>query len=185
MNKFTKISATALVALFLAACEKPAQKVEETAPVQTTIETTKSAETTQIATPSEAAKADYQKLATWNAEQKKSMQAAQAELQQKLATQDPKQMQEGLVAFNQKVEATVKSLDAVDVSDAQLKELKEKSKSALTLSSEVLNEQVKVLANPTDEALRQSAQKKAEALIEVNTELQRISAEVEKRFSAK
>lgn len=192
MNKFTKISATALVALFLAACDKPAPKAPATEPAKTTEAApapaaTTPAQTTEttVAAPSEAAKADYQKLATWNAEQEKSMQAAQAELQQKLATQDPKQMQEGLVAFNQKVEATVKSLEAVDVSDAQLKELKEKSKSALTLSSEVLNEQVKVLANPTDEALRQSAQKKAEALIEVNTELQRISAEVEKRFSAK
>lgn len=193
MNKFTKISATALVALFLAACDKPAQKAPATEPAKTTeaapaatpaAESAKPAETT-VAAPSEAAKADYQKLATWNAEQEKSMQAAQVELQQKLATQDAAQMQEGLVAFNKKVEDTVKSLEAVDVSDAQLKELKEKSKSALTLSSEVLNEQVKVLSNPTDEALRQSAQKKAEALIEVNTELQKISAEVEKRFSAK
>lgn len=185
MNKFTKISATALVALFLAACDKPAPTATEAAPATTpAVETAKPAETT-VAAPSEAAKADYQKLATWNAEQEKSMQAAQVELQQKLATQDAAQMQEGLVAFNKKVEDTVKSLEAVDVSDAQLKELKEKSKSALTLSSEVLNEQVKVLSNPTDEALRQSAQKKAEALIEVNTELQKISAEVEKRFSAK
>ncbi|MEG9530105.1 lipoprotein HlpB [Mannheimia indoligenes] len=193
MNKFTKISATALVALFLAACDKPAQKSPATEPAKTTeaapadtpaTETAKQAEMT-VEAPSEAAKADYQKLAAWNAEQEKSMQAAQVELQQKLATQDPKQMQEGLVAFNKKVEDTVKSLDAVDLSDAQLKELKEKSKSALTLSSEVLNEQVKVLSNPADEALKQSAQKKSEALIEINTELQRISAEVEKRFSAK
>ncbi|MEG9499187.1 lipoprotein HlpB [Mannheimia indoligenes] len=187
MNKFTKISATALVALFLAACDKPAPKAPatEAAPAATpAAETAKQAEMT-VAAPSEAAKADYQKLAAWNAEQEKSMQAAQVELQQKLATQDPKQMQEGLVAFNKKVEDTVKSLEAVDLSDAQLKELKEKSKSALTLSSEVLNEQVKVLSNPADEALKQSAQKKSEALIEINTELQRISAEVEKRFSAK
>lgn len=186
MNKFTKISATALVALFLAACDKPAPKAPATEPAKTTEATpaVKPVEATAAA-PSEAAKADYQKLAAWNAEQEQSMQAAQVELQQKLATQDPKQMQEGLVAFNKKVEDTVKSLEAVNVSDAQLKELKEKSKSALTLSSEVLNEQVKVLSNPTDESLKQSAQKKSETLIEVNTELQRISAEVEKRFSAK
>lgn len=189
MNKFTKISATALVALFLAACDKPAPAptaaaTEAASATTPAVETAKPAETT-VAAPSEAAKADYQKLTAWNAEQEKSMQAAQVELQQKLASQDAQQMQEGLIAFNKKVEDTLKSLDTLDISDAQLKELKEKSKAALTLSSEVLSEQVKVLSNPTEEALKQLAQKKAEALMEVNTELQKIGAEVEKRFSAK
>ncbi len=46
--------------------------------------------------------------------------------QKKLATQDPKQIQEGLSAFNKKVEETVKSLDAIEVSDAQIKTFKEK-----------------------------------------------------------
>ncbi|QLB40338.1 lipoprotein HlpB [Mannheimia pernigra] len=177
MNKFTKISATALVALFLAACDKPSQNSASV--------TTSTTETTQVATPSEAAKADYQKLIAWNAEQDNTMKSAQAELQQKLATQDPKQMQEGLNEFNKKVEDTIKSLEKVEVSDAQLKQFKEKTKSVLTLSSEVINEQVKVISNPNDEAAKQAAEQKTQTLIEAGNELQKLNVELEKRFTAK
>ncbi|HGO5853689.1 TPA: lipoprotein HlpB [Mannheimia haemolytica] len=195
MNKLTKISATALVALFLAACDKPAQKAPATEPAKTTeaapattapaAEAAKPAQTTVTTTETEAAKADYQKLVAWNDAQDKSMQAAQAELQQKLATQDPKQIQEGLTAFNSKVEETVKSLDAIEVSDAQIKTFKEKTKSVLTLSSEVLSDQVKAISNPNDEALKQAVQKKAETLMQANTELQKLSNELQQRFAAK
>ena len=195
MNKLTKISATALVALFLAACDKPAQKAPAAEPAKTTeaapattapaSEAAKPAETTVTTTETEAAKADYQKLVAWNDAQDKSMQAAQAELQQKLATQNPKQIQEGLTAFNSKVEETVKSLDAIEVSDAQIKTFKEKTKSVLTLSSEVLSDQVKAISNPNDEALKQAVQKKAETLMQANTELQKLSNELQQRFAAK
>ncbi|QLD32539.1 lipoprotein HlpB [Mannheimia varigena] len=190
MNKFTKISATALVALFLAACEKPAQKTAETAPAATTetqaaTTAAKPAEMTEVAAPTEAAKADYQKLVAWNAEQEASMAAAQAELQQKLATQDAKQMQDGLSAFSKKVEDTVKSLDAVEVSDTQLKEFKEKTKSVLTLSNEVISEQVKALSNPSDEAAKQALQQKTQTLINAGNELQQLNVALQKRFAAK
>ncbi|MDY2946517.1 MAG: lipoprotein HlpB [Mannheimia varigena] len=190
MNKFTKISATALVALFLAACEKPAQKTAETAPAATTetqaaTTAAKPAEMTEVAAPTEAAKADYQKLVAWNAEQEASMAAAQAELQQKLATQDAKQMQDGLSTFSKKVEDTVKSLDAVEVSDTQLKEFKEKTKSVLTLSNEVISEQVKALSNPSDEAAKQALQQKTQTLINAGNELQQLNVALQQRFAAK
>lgn len=176
MNKLTKISATALVALFLAACDKPAQ---QQAPATASTQTT-----TTVAAPSEAAKADYQKIVNWNAAQNSSIEAARAELQQKLATQDPKQMQEGLNAFNQKVTETVKSLDAIEVSDAQVKTFKDQTKTVLTLSSEVLNEQVKAISTPNDQAAVQTVQQKTQTLIEAGNELQRLNTELEKRFSA-
>lgn len=193
MNKLTKISATALVALFLAACDKPAEKAPAAEPAKTTeaapataptAEAAKPAETT-VAAPSEAAKADFQKLVDWNASQESAMAAAQAELQQKLASQDPKQIQEGLSAFNKKVEETVKSLDAIEVSDAQIKTFKEKTKSVLTLSSEVISEQVKTISTPNDQAALQSVQQKAQSLIEAGNELQKLNVELQQRFSAK
>lgn len=195
MNKLTKISATALVALFLAACDKPAEKAPAAEPAKTTeaapttataptAEAAKPAETT-VAAPSEAAKADFQKLVDWNASQESAMSAAQAELQQKLASQDPKQIQEGLSTFNKKVEETVKSLDAIEVSDAQIKTFKEKTKSVLTLSSEVISEQVKTISTPNDQAALQSVQQKAQSLIEAGNELQKLNVELQQRFSAK
>lgn len=194
MNKLTKISATALVALFLAACDKPAEKAPATEPTKTTeaaptttapaTEAAKPAETA-VAAPSEAAKADYQKLVDWNTAQESTMATAQAELQKKLATQDPKQIQEGLSAFNKKVEETVKSLDAIEVSDAQIKTFKEKTKSVLTLSSEVISEQVKTISTPNDQAALQAVQQKAQSLIEAGNELQKLNVELQQRFSAK
>ena len=74
MNKFTKISATALFALFLTACDKPADKPAPAKP-----ETTQPAPEAkqEAAQPAEAAKpaeatpaqeqADYNKLLEWNA----------------------------------------------------------------------------------------------------------------------
>ncbi|HDL6294653.1 TPA: lipoprotein HlpB, partial [Mannheimia haemolytica] len=189
-----KISATALVALFLAACDKPAEKAPATEPTKTTeaaptttapaAEAAKPAETA-VAAPSEAAKADYQKLVDWNTAQESTMATAQAELQKKLATQDPKQIQEGLSAFNKKVEETVKSLDAIEVSDAQIKTFKEKTKSVLTLSSEVISEQVKTISTPNDQAALQAVQQKAQSLIEAGNELQKLNVELQQRFSAK
>lgn len=203
MNNLTKISATALVALFLAACDKPAQKPAEPAKAETApaaqtpaepakteaapapaAQPEKAAETTTAA-PSEAAKADFQKLVEWNAAQEQTMAAAQAELQQKLTSQDPKQIQEGLSAFNKKVEDTIKSLDAINVSDEQIKAFKEKTKSVLELSSDVLSSQVKVMTTPNDASLVETIQKKSEALIGASTELQKLNAELQQRFMAK
>ncbi|QIM67016.1 lipoprotein HlpB [Mannheimia granulomatis] len=191
MNKLTKISATALVALFLAACDKPAQK----APAAEPAKTTESAPVAQasateaakpmVEAPTEAAKADYQKLVDWNVAQEKTMATAQAELQQKLASQDPKQIQEGLTTFKQKVSEVVKSLESIEVSDAQIKAFKEKTKSVLTLSSEVLSEQVKAMGTPNDQALVEALQKKTQALIEEGNELQKLNAELQQRFTAK
>lgn len=203
MNNLTKISATALVALFLAACDKPAQKPAEPAKAETTpaaqtpaepakteaapapaAQPEKAAETTTAA-PSEAAKADFQKLVEWNAAQEQTMAAAQAELQQKLTSQDPKQIQEGLSTFSKKVEDTIKSLDAINVSDEQIKAFKEKTKSVLELSSDVLSSQVKVMTTPNDASLVETIQKKSEALIGASTELQKLNAELQQRFMAK
>ena len=114
MTKFTKISATALFALFLTACDKPADKAAETpkaeatpaaqtqAPAQT--ETTTPAAQAQSAAQTETAKpavqlsaeelaqgkADLQKILDWNKAQEQAANAAQQKLQTELATNDPK-----------------------------------------------------------------------------------------------
>jgi len=54
MNKFTKISATALLALFLTACDKPADKAPETKP--------EAAQTQAVSEVKVDEKGDYQKL---------------------------------------------------------------------------------------------------------------------------
>lgn len=69
--------------------------------------------------------------------------------------------------------------------DAQIKTFKEKTKSVLTLSSEVISEQVKTISTPNDQAALQAVQQKAQSLIEAGNELQKLNVELQQRFSAK
>lgn len=201
MTKFTKISATALFALFLTACDKPANKSAEAAkPAETTpatqpteaskpAESTPAAETTAPAAQLSAeelaqGKADFQKILDWNKTQEQIANAAQKTLQEKLATQDPKQIEAALTEFTKTVEDTIKSLDAVEVKNALVKTFKEKTKEVLGLSNSIITDSVKVMSNPTAEA-QEALKAKAQQLISQGGELQKLQAELQQTFGDK
>ena len=206
MTKFTKISATALFALFLTACDKPANKSAEAAkPAETTsatqpteaskpAEATPAAETPKAETAAPAAqlsaeelaqgKADFQKILDWNKAQEQIANAAQKTLQEKLATQDPKQIEAALTEFAKTVEDTIKSLDAVEVKNALVKTFKEKTKEVLGLSNTIVADSVKVMANPTAEA-QESLKAKTQQLLSQGGELQKLQAELQQTFGDK
>lgn len=204
MTKFTKISATALFALFLTACDKPASKPAEA---------TKPAETTPATQPAEAApaakaateapkvettapavqlsaeelaqgKADFKKILDWNKTQEQIANAAQKTLQEKLASQDPKQIEAALTEFTKTVEDTIKSLDAVEVKNALVKTFKEKTKEVLGLSNTIVTDSVKVMANPTSEA-QEALKAKTQQVIALGGELQKLQAELQQTFGDK
>lgn len=197
MNKFTKISATALFALFLTACDKPASKpadapkaeepkveapkAETPAPAQATpAETAKAAEAAPAS--NEQGIADFKKIVDWNQAQEQALAASQAELQQKIATGDKGQIEAALTTFTSKVDEVLKSLDAVEVKDAAVAVFKEKTKQTLTLSNELIAESVKVMANPTAEA-QQVIQEKSQVLIQAGQELQKLQLELQQKFA--
>ena len=210
MTKFTKISATALFALFLTACDKPANKPAEAAkPAETTpatkpTEAAKPAEATPAAQPAaEAPKAettapaaqlsaeelaqgkeDFKKILDWNKTQEQIANAAQKTLQEKLATQDPKQIEAALAEFTKTVEETIKSLDAVEVKNALVKTFKEKTKEVLGLSNTIVADSVKVMANPTAEA-QEALKAKTQQLLSQGGELQKLQAELQQTFGDK
>lgn len=210
MTKFTKISATALFALFLTACDKPANKPAEAAkPAETTpatkpAEAAKPAEATPAAQPTaEAPKAettapaaqlsaeelaqgkeDFKKILDWNKTQEQIANAAQKTLQEKLATQDPKQIEAALAEFTKTVEETIKSLDAVEVKNALVKTFKEKTKEVLGLSNTIVADSVKVMANPTAEA-QEALKAKTQQLLSQGGELQKLQAELQQTFGDK
>ena len=180
MTKFTKISATALFALFLTACDKPADKAAEApkaeatpaaqtqAPAQT--ETTTPAQSsaqTETAKPAvqlsaeelAQGKADLQKILDWNKAQEQAANAAQQKLQTELATNDPKKVEAALVEFIKTVDETVKTLDAVEVKSPLVAAFKAKTKEVLTLSSSIVADSVKVMAQPTPESQNALAEK--------------------------
>ncbi|AWI51180.1 lipoprotein HlpB [Actinobacillus porcitonsillarum] len=195
MTKFTKISATALFALFLTACDKPANKPAEAAkPAETTPATqpateAQKAETTAPVTQLSAeelaqGKADFKKILDWNKTQEQIANAAQKTLQEKLASQDPKQIETALTEFTKTVEDTIKSLDAVEVKNALVKTFKEKTKEVLGLSNTIVADSVKVMANPTAEA-QESLKAKTQQLLSQGGELQKLQAELQQTFGDK
>ena len=201
MTKLTKISATALFALFLTACDKPADKAAEapkaeaTPAAQTQAETTTPAAQAQSPAQPETAKpavqlsaeelaqgkADLQKILDWNKAQEQAANAAQQKLQTELATNDPKKVEAALVEFTKTVDETVKTLDAVEVKSPLVAAFKAKTKEVLTLSSSIVADSVKVMAQPTPESQNALAEK-TQQLIQEGNVLQQLQAELQQTF---
>ena len=180
MTKLTKISATALFALFLTACDKPADKAAEAPKAEATPAAQTQAPVAQQETaPAETAKpavqlsaeqvaqgkTDLQKILDWNKAQEQAANAAQQKLQTELATNDQ----------------TVKTLDAVEVKSPLVAAFKAKTKEVLTLSSSIVADSVKVMAQPTPESQNALAEK-TQQLIQEGNVLQQLQAELQQTF---
>ena len=196
MNKFTKISATALFALFLTACDKPADKPAPAKP-----ETTQPAPEAkqEAAQPAEAAKpaeatpaqeqADYNKLLEWNASQAQAQMAAQQKLQSDLTAavqaKDDKKIEEAIKTFNKTVEDTIASLDKLDITAPSVKSIKDQNKEVLALSSELLVDQLNLATKaptPTEEQTK-AYQAKVEKLQAAVAKLQKDGADLAQKFA--
>ena len=196
MTKFTKISVTALFALFLTACDKPADKAAEVpkaeaAPAAQTQAPVAQQETAPAETAKPAVqlsaeelaqgKTDLQKILDWNKAQEQAANAAQQKLQTELATNDPKKVEPALVEFTKTVDETVKTLDAVEVKSPLVAAFKAKTKEVLTLSSSIVADSVKVMAQPTPESQNALAEK-TQKLIQEGNVLQQLQAELQQTF---
>lgn len=181
MNKFTKISATALLALFLTACDKPADKAPEAKQ--------EAAQTQAVSEVKVDEKGDYQKLVDWNKAQEQTQLQSQQKFQQDLVAavqaQDEKKVKEAIETFNQSVKDTITSLDALDVKAESIKSIKEQTKNVLSLASGLLVDQANMsFTNPTQTPEQQKAYaEKAEALRNAMAELQKQSVELEQKFN--
>ena len=189
MTKLTKISATALFALFLTDKAAEVPKAEAT-PAQTQAPVAQ-----QEAAPAETAKpavrlsaeelaqgkTDLQKILDWNKAQEQAANAAQQKLQTELATNDPKKVEAALVEFTKTVDETVKTLDAVEVKSPLVVAFKAKTKEVLTLSSSIVADSVKVMSQPTPESQNALAEK-TQQLIQEGNVLQQLQAELQQTF---
>ena len=209
MNKFTKISATALFALFLTACDKPAdkpannakpetaqqtevakpteatQQAEAAKPTEATqqAEAAKPAETAPALSAEEQEKADYEKLVAWNqqqgAAQAQSQQKLQQELQAAIVAQDENKAKAAIEEFNKTVQASIASLDALEIKSDLIKSAQTKTKNVLALASELLVAQ----ANVKDEAEQKVYVEKAQQLQSEMQALAQLSAQIEAKLN--
>ena len=188
MNKFTKISATALFALFLTACDKPADKPAPAKP-----EATQPAPEAkqEAAKPAEATlaqeQADYNKLLEWNASQVQAQMASQQRLQSDLTAavqaKDEKKIEEAIKTFNKTIEDTIASLDKLDITAPSVKSIKDQNKEVLALSSKLLVDQLNLATKAPTEEQTKAYQAKVEKLQAAVARLQEDSAALAQKFA--
>ena len=188
MNKFTKISATALFALFLTACDKPADKPAPAKPetTQPAPEAKQEAAKPAEATPAQE-QADYNKLLEWNASQAQAQMAAQQKLQSDLTAavqaKDEKKIEEAIKTFNKTVEDTIASLDKLDITAPSVKSIKDQNKEVLSLSSELLVDQLNLATKAPTEEQTKAYQAKVEKLQAAVAKLQKDGADLAQKFA--
>ena len=188
MNKFTKISATALFALFLTACDKPADKPAPAKPetTQPAPEAKQEAAKPAEATPAQE-QADYNKLLEWNASQAQAQMAAQQTLQSDLTAavqaKDDKKIEEAIKTFNKTVEDTIASLDKLDIAAPSVKSIKDQNKEVLALSSELLVDQLNLATKAPTEEQTKAYQAKVEKLQAAVAKLQKDGADLAQKFA--
>ena len=201
MTKFTKISATALFALFLTACDKPANKPAETAapekaPTAATQEKA-AAPATEAAKPAtEAAKpaaaddmaqgqADLEIVLGWDSQNQGQMVKLQQELQAKAASGDPKQIEEAVKGFTAYIDDTIKSLDSLDIKNTQVVDFRTLAKDVLGLSRDVMVDSLKIASNPQDADLQKGLQTKVQDLMQKSQNLLNSQNELKTKFGIK
>ena len=201
MTKFTKISATALFALFLTACDKPANKPAETAaPEKTPAAATQekaAAPATEAAKPAtEAAKpaaademaqgkADLEKVLAWDSQNQGQMVKLQQELQAKASSGDPKQIEEAVKGFTAYIDDTIKSLDSLDIKNTQVVDFRTLAKDVLGLSRDVMVDSLKIASNPQDVDLQKGLQTKVQDLMQKSQNLLNSQNELKTKFGIK
>ena len=194
MTKFTKISATALFALFLTACDKPANKPAETAaPEKTPAAATQekaAAPATEAAKPAAAdemaqGKADLEKVLAWDNQNQGQMVKLQQELQAKAASGDPKQIEEAVKGFTAYIDDTIKSLDSLDIKNTQVVDFRTLAKDVLGLSRDVMVDSLKIASNPQDADLQKGLQTKVQDLMQKSQNLLNSQNELKTKFGIK
>ena len=194
MTKFTKISATALFALFLTACDKPANKPAETAAPEKTPAAAPATEAakpaTEAAKPAAAdemaqGKADLEKVLAWDSQNQGQMVKLQQELQAKAASGDPKQIEEAVKGFTAYIDDTIKSLDSLDIKNTQVVDFRNLAKDVLGLSRDVMVDSLKIASNPQDADLQKGLQTKVQDLMQKSQNLLNSQNELKTKFGIK
>lgn len=159
MNNATKLTLSALLAIFLTACDDKhsssqlEQKVEKSA-IQTSNESEK--EKIENNKPIDTGEQDYKALITWQDTQEKALNDAI-----KTATDNLNQKQKEDTALMQQtvnkvllteIDSIKSSAENLNIQDTEVKALKDKTIDVLTLGTQMITEGQKMEQNPTPEA---------------------------------
>lgn len=178
MKNFKTLSTAAMLAIFLTACDKPANTTAPTAEKPAA----------EQAAPAPAPKADtgaqdYKTFRQWQADQEKALNIAMDEAMKKLgANPDPKLAEETLNSVLSNQIETIKSSAAeLNIQDEQVKALKEKSLEAIEIGVKMMEEGKKVAEKPSEEAHKAFSDLQAQ-LVKIAEEGQKLEAELVQKY---
>jgi len=113
----------------------------------------------------------------------KGKQKFQQDLMVAVQAKDNKKIQEAIDTFNNSVKNTIASLESLKIQSASINEVKEQTKTVLSLASDLLVDQANVsLSEPTEEQ-QKAYLAKAEKLKDAMAKLQEQSLALEKKFN--
>ncbi|HBO37278.1 MAG TPA: hypothetical protein DD638_01310, partial [Pasteurellaceae bacterium] len=72
----------------------------------------------------------------------------------------------------------------LDIKSPEIKTLKDKMKSTLALSNQLVSEGLKAVQNPADTEAQKSIQEKTQKVIQETTELQKLQIELQQKYGA-
>ncbi|MFA9499511.1 lipoprotein Hlp [Mannheimia sp. E30BD] len=152
MNTLSKISLSALFAVFLTACEKPTTEPSKQKPEQAQASEVKKEEVKSANTGA----ADYQIFRDWQDTQEKALndaiQTATDGLTEKQKA-DPTVMQETVnKTLLAQLDSIKASAEALNIQNSEVKALKDKILEVLTLGTQMIIEGASMEKNPTPEA---------------------------------
>ncbi|AKO45073.1 hypothetical protein [[Haemophilus] ducreyi] len=183
MTKFTKISAAALFALFLTACDKPANNPVETKPAATAA--TQPEADKKVEAKMDTGAEDYKKFQEWQQNQEKLIGEAINNELEKLGEEKAKD--ETLVqdtvnnAILDQIEKIQQNAKSLEIKDEQIKVLKEKSLEAMALGAKMIKQNSELAKNPTPEAQKAFSELQVQ-LDKIAADGQTIEAELNKKY---
>ncbi|WP_386694811.1 lipoprotein HlpB [Lonepinella sp. MS14435] len=150
MNKFTKITAVSLFALFLTACDKPAENAQQTTQNPQSHQVTLNVNEQNID--------DVRKFLDWDAKQIAILKDPQEVLKKASESKDPTKIKNALKQLTDKANEVLADADNLGLKDTNVNLLKDKAKENLALSVIFVNESFGYLVQgkqPTEEEKQQ------------------------------
>lgn len=172
MNTLSKISLSALFAIFLTACEKPNTQSAEQKPEQVQASEVKKEEVK----PGDTGAEDYKTFSEWQDAQEKALNDAIQTATDSLTDKqkiDPAVMQETVnKTLLTQLDSIKASAEALNIQNSEVQALKNKTLEVLTLGTQMIIEGANMEKNPTPEAHK--------AFGELQTKLNQLAEEGQK-----
>lgn len=174
MKKLTTLSTAAMLAIFLTACDKPANN-----PAPAEKPTTAQAPAPKADTGAQ----DYKAFRQWQAEQEKALNIAMDEAMKKLGSNpDPKLTEETInKVWLDQINTIKESAAQLNLQDEKVNALKQKSLEAIEIGLKMTEEGKKVAENPNEEAHKAFSELQAQ-LVKIAEEGQKLEAELVEKY---